>query len=185
VAVLTVYGAEWCEDTQRALRYLRRLGVEHEYFDVDEDPAAMNRARSLNHGRRRTPIIQVRGEVLVEPGNSLLTHALVRNGLIDTRQAQSRIHRRNIGDLERGIRIGGGVALTALALKAPRFWRMPLLVLGVAETLTGAVGWCPVYHGLGVTSIGGPLDHPVEADRDTWLARQPALTAGAAEGTEG
>jgi mycoredoxin len=185
--VLTVYGAEWCEDTQRALRYLRRLGVQHEYFDVDGDPAASNRAKSLNHGRRRTPIIQVQGEVLVEPGNALLTQALVRNGLIDTQRAQSLIHRHNVGDLERGIRIGGGVALTALALKAPRFWRIPLLALGIAETLTGAIGWSPAYHALGVTSIGGPLDHPVEADRDTWLARQDALSPvvmQAGEGTE-
>ncbi|MGE5359098.1 MAG: YgaP-like transmembrane domain [Bacteroidales bacterium] len=176
--MVTVYGTDWCEDTQRSLRYLRRLAVEHEYFDVDEDPAALTRAKALNHGRRRTPIVQVQGEVLVEPGNATLTQALLRNGMLDTRQVQARMHRRNVGDLERGIRIGGGVALAALSLKTPRGWRIPVLALGVAETLTGVFGWCPVYSTLGVTSIGGPLDHPMEADRATWLTEQVALASG-------
>lgn len=185
--MLTVYGAEWCEDTQRARRYLRRLRVEHEYFDVDEDPAALNRAKALNHGRRRTPIIQVHGEVLVEPPNAALAEALVRNGLLDPTQAQSRLHRHNIGDLERGIRIGAGVATSVLALKTPKVWRIPLLAIGLIETLTGAVGWCPIYAATRTTSIGGPLDHPMEADRDTWLAGQDALVgrpAGPAQGAE-
>jgi glutaredoxin len=179
-----VYGADWCEDTQRSLRYLRRLDVEHEFFDVDEDPAALNRAKALNHGRRRTPIVQVEGEVLVEPGNAALAQALLRNGMLDSGQVRARMHRRNVGDLERGIRIGGGVALAALSLKAPRGWRIPLIALGISETLSGAFGWCPVFAALGVTSIGGPLDHPMEADRETWLTEQAALAPARPQGTE-
>jgi glutaredoxin len=181
--VVTIYGAEWCEDTQRALRYLRRLGAKHEYFDVDEDPAALNRAKALNHGRRRTPVVQVQDEVLVEPSNPTLAEALIRNGLLEPQQVHSRMQRRNVGDLERGIRIGGGVALAVLSLKAPKFSRVPLLALGVAETLSGVFGWCPLFAALGLTSIGGPLDHPSEADRETWLAQERVLTAaGGAEG---
>jgi glutaredoxin len=183
--VLTVYGAEWCEDTQRALRYLRRLGVGHQYFDVDEDVAALSRAKALNHGRRRTPIVQVHGEVLVEPPNAVLTEALVRNGLLDPEQAHARIRRHNVGDVERGIRIGGGVALAALSFKTSRRWRIGLLALGVAETLTGVFGWCPVYAATGMTSIGGPLDHPMEADRETWLAREGDLTTRPVELPDG
>jgi hypothetical protein len=130
----------------------------------------------------------VQGEVLVEPGNRTLTEALVRNGLLDREQARARIHRHNIGDLERGIRLGAGVALATLAVKAPRAWRLPMLAIGACETLTGIFAWCPVYSALHVTSIGGPLDHPVEADRGGWLAREAALTSaptiGAAEAEE-
>ncbi len=175
--MLTVYGAEWCEDTQRCLRYLRRLGVPHEYLDVDADPLALGRAKALNHGRRRTPVIQVQGEVLVEPGNRTLSEALVRNGLLDRQEASERIRRHNIGDLERGIRLGAGVALAGLAIRAPRAWRLPMLAIGAFETLTGIFAWCPVYAALGLTSIGGPLDHPVEADRGNWLAREATLTS--------
>lgn len=180
--MVTVYGADWCEDTQRALRYLRRLKVEHEYFDVDDDPAALNRAKALNHGRRRTPIVQMQGEVLVEPANAALSEALVRNGLLDPLQADARFRRHNVGDVERGIRIGAGVAITALALtKAPRPWGLALAAFGLFETASGMFGWCPVYSALGVTSIGGPLDHPVEADRETWLAPARELTTGPSE----
>jgi glutaredoxin len=168
---LTVFGADWCEDTQRSLRYLRRLNVEHEYRNVDEDAAALEEARALNHGKRRTPVLRVQGEVLIEPPNAVLSEALVRNGLIDRRDVDARLRRRNIGDLERGIRIGGGVGLALLSLKVPRGWKIPLVALGAWEVFTGIAGWCPVYRACGVTSLGGPLDHPIEADRDTWLTR--------------
>ena len=35
--MITVYGGDWCEDTRRSLRHLRRLGVPHQYLNVDED----------------------------------------------------------------------------------------------------------------------------------------------------
>lgn len=31
---ITVFGADWCEDTRRSLRHLRRLGVPHQYLNV-------------------------------------------------------------------------------------------------------------------------------------------------------
>ena len=175
--VLTVYGAQWCEDTQRSLRYLRRIGVAHVYRDVDTDPGSLDEAQALNHGTRRTPIVQVRGEVLVEPGNRTLTEALLRNGLIERQAATSRIGGQNIGDLERGIRIGAGVGLALVAFRAPKLLKIPLAMLGGWEVLTGVLGWCPVYSACGVTSLGGPLDHPIEADRERWLARQGDMTA--------
>jgi glutaredoxin len=169
--VLTVYGAEWCEDTQRSLRYLRRIGVACVYRDVDADAAALDEVKALNHGKRRTPVVRVHDEVLVEPGNRALAEALVRNGIIDRQDASERMRRQNVGDLERGIRIGAGAGLALLAFKAPKLLRIPLAVLGGWEMLTGVVGWCPVYSAVGVTSLGGPLDHPIEADRESWLAR--------------
>ena len=55
--MITVYGADWCEDTRRALRQLRRLGIAHQYLNIDEDLDALERAKALNHGRRRTPVM--------------------------------------------------------------------------------------------------------------------------------
>lgn len=179
--MLTVYGANWCEDTNRSLRWLRRLNVEHSYRDVDADKAALDEAMAFNHGKRRTPVVQVHGEVLIEPGIRALTEALVRNGLIERQDARDRLRRRNIGDLERGLRIGAGGGLALLALKAPKALKIPLVVFGAWEVLTGVTGWCPVYNACGVTSLGGPLDHPIEADRDTWLA--PAHHTIGAEST--
>jgi len=57
--VITVYGADWCEDTQRSLRHLRRLGVPHHYLNIDEDLDALERAKALNGGKRRTPTIDL------------------------------------------------------------------------------------------------------------------------------
>ena len=45
--MITVYGADWCEDTQRSLRHLRRLSVPHQYINIDEDLDALDRAKSL------------------------------------------------------------------------------------------------------------------------------------------
>ena len=54
--MITLYGADWCEDTRRSLRHLRRLGVAHEYVNIDEDLEALHRAKALNDGVRRTPV---------------------------------------------------------------------------------------------------------------------------------
>ena len=168
--MLTVYGADWCEDTQRALRHLRRLGIRCVYLNVDTDPAALQRARELNHGRRRTPVIRFDdGETLVEPSNKTLTESVRRKDFVDRVEVSGRMRLQNVGDLERGLRIGGGVALAALALKAPKAWKAPLVILGAWEVVSGLIGWSPVYSALGVTSMSGPLDHPMEADRDAWL----------------
>lgn len=168
--MLTIYGADWCEDTQRSLRWLRRLNVHHHYRNVDADPAALDEAKALNHGKRRTPIVQIQGEVLVEPATRALTDALVRNGLIARQDAHDCVRRRNIGDLERGLRIGAGAGLALLGVKAPKALKIPLLALGAWEVITGVTGWCPAFNACGVTSLGGPLDHPMESDRNTWLA---------------
>ena len=71
--MITVYGADWCEDTRRSLRHLRRLGVPHRFQNVDEDLDALHRATSLNGGVRRTPTIDLGlgGGPLVEPNNSV------------------------------------------------------------------------------------------------------------------
>lgn len=169
--MITVYGADWCEDTRRSLRHLRRLGVSHRYFNIDENLDALDRAKALNHGERRTPIIDlgVGGDALVEPDNDELTGALVELEMLTRESARERLAVQNVGDVERVLRTGAGLAIVALAGTAPRQARTVMQFAGAVVALSGISGWCPVYHYAGVTSLDGPADRPNEAVRRSWL----------------
>ena len=170
--MITVYGADWCEDTQRSLRHLRRLAIAHDYINIDEDSDALERARALNGGMRRTPTIDlsVGGPGLVEPDNDTLSAALVEIQMLTQEDLHDRLAVQNVGDTERALRTGVGAALFLLAGSAPRAVRWPVRIAGVAVAATGLTGWCPVYQRLGVSSLNGPADRFQEAERDTWLA---------------
>ena len=173
--MITVYGADWCEDTRRSRRLLRRLGVAHRYVNIDEDLDALERAKALNADQRRTPVIDlgVSGPALVEPDNDTLTGALIELGMLSQVDAQDRLGVQNIGDLERVLRAGAGAALILAGQAAPRAARWPLRLAGSALALSGLAGWCPVYHATGRTSIDGPGDRPNESNRTAWLTPTP------------
>jgi glutaredoxin len=175
--MLTVYGADWCEDTQRSLRHLRRLSVRHRYINIDEDLDALERAKSLNGGRRRTPVIDLAmsGPALVEPDNDTLTGALVEIRMLTADDAAERMSVQNVGDFERLGRLLAGIGLAAAAVGVPRSARGPLALVGGLFAATGVSGWCPVYHATGMSSLGGPGDRPDEATRRAWLARREPL----------
>jgi glutaredoxin len=187
LSVITVYGADWCEDTQRSLRQLRRLGVPHQYVNIDEDLDALDRAKSLNGGQRRTPTIDLGfgGAPLVEPDNDALTAALVEREMLTDEDAADRLAVQNVGDFERVLRTGVGGALLLAARITPRA-RWPFAVLGTLVAASGLTGWCPVYHTARVTSLDGPGDRPEETMRDTWLAprRGAPVEIGAAPSPE-
>lgn len=172
--MITIYGADWCEDTRRSLRHLRRLGVPHRYVNIDEDMDGLERAKALNDGNRRTPTIDldVGGSALVEPENDTLTGALVELEMLTQDDVRERLAIQNVGDTERVLRAGAGAALLLAAQAAPRAARWPLRAAAGIAIVTGLSGWCPAYHASGVTSLGGPGDHPDEAERATWLVRQ-------------
>jgi glutaredoxin len=178
--MLTVYGADWCEDTRRSLRHLRRLGVPHEYVNIDEDSEGLAIAKSLNNGERRMPTIDLGagGNALVEPTNDTLSGALVELEMLTQEDLHERLAMQNVGDSERVIRSGVGTALILGASCGPRASRWPLRVAGAVALLTGISGWCPLYHAAGVTSLEGPGDRPDEAQRSTWLAPAVARQAG-------
>ena len=169
--MITVYGADWCEDTRRTLRQLRRLGVRHHYRNVDDDLEALRSATALNGGQRRTPTVDlgVGGPPLVEPGNDTLTEALVELEMLTLEEARERMQVQNVGDLERVVRAGAGAALVLAGSLAPRVMRWPLRIAGAALALSGISGWCPGYQRAGVTSLEGPGDRPGEAHRGAWL----------------
>jgi mycoredoxin len=174
--MIIVYGADWCEDSRRSLRHLRRLGVPHRYLNIDEDLDALVRAKALNDGQRRTPTIDLGmgGPALVEPDNDTLTGALVEIEMLSQHDAHERLGVQNVGDLERVLRTTAGAAVMLAGAVAPRGARWPFRAVGAAIVLTGLAGWCPVYRYARVTSIGGPGDRPDEAHRRTWLGLQPA-----------
>ena len=174
--MITVYGADWCEDTRRSLRHLRRMAVRHRYINIDEDLDGLERAMALNGGKRRTPVIDLglQGPALVEPDNDTLTAALVEVDMLTQEDVQARMGAQNVGDVERVARTLAGVALMAGAAAAPRAVRAAVGAAGAVVALTGVAGWCPVYHSTGVTSLGGPGDRPDEAARTDWLTpREP------------
>ncbi len=168
--MVTVYGADWCEDPQRSLRHLRRLGVENTYVNIDRDPAALEHVKLLNAGTRRTPTIDIDGTTLVEPTNHELTVVLEQHGILDEAEAELRLRARNVGDLERGLRVVGGAVAVASALRIKGPWKWPVVAWGAFEMVSGAAGYCPVYSAAGRSSLGGPGDHPREAERSAWLA---------------
>ena len=183
--MITVYGADWCEDTRRSLRLLRRLHVVHRYVNIDEDLDALERAKALNGGQRRTPTIDMGlgGEALVEPDNEMLSAALVEREMLTREEARDRLALQNVGDVERVARTTAGMALLAGAGTAPRRMQWPLRILALATAATGITGWCPAYFAAGVTSLGGPGDRPDEAQRREWIV-QRARFAGHPEPAE-
>jgi glutaredoxin len=178
--MIIVYGADWCEDTRRSLRHLRRLGVPHQYVNIDEDLEALHRAMALNGGIRRTPTIDVGlgGRPLVEPDNDSLTGALVEIQMLSQDDAFGLLEVQNVGDLERVLRGAAGASLWVAGSLAPRSVRWPLRLAGTAFVLSGAIGWCPVYRGIGTSSIDGPGDRPGEANRAAWLTSRPRARSG-------
>jgi glutaredoxin len=177
--MIIVYGADWCEDTRRSRRHLRRLSIPHRYLNVDEDLDALDRARSLNGGVRRTPTIDIGtgAEALVEPDNDTLTLALIEADFLSAPDAAERLSVQNVGDLERAGRTFAGLALIGAGSLAPRILRWPLRLAGAAVALTGVTGWCPAYTAAGVSSLGGPGDRPEESARTAWLAAVPESQA--------
>jgi len=166
---VTVYGADWCEDTHRSRRLLRRLGVAHRYRNVDDDLDALDRATELGQGVRRTPVIEIDGAALVEPSNELLMSSLVGRSVLTADEAADRQSVQNVGDMERLLRLGAGLMLYAAGRRSPLYVRGPLGLLGAGLMLTGVAGWCPVYNSRHVSSLGGPGDRPGEAERTAWL----------------
>ncbi|HUF27002.1 MAG TPA: DUF2892 domain-containing protein [Gemmatimonadaceae bacterium] len=59
--------------------------------------------------------------------------------------------KRNIGRIDRGIRIVLGIALLSLVFVGPQTWWG---LLGLVPLVTAMVGFCPLYAVLGISSLG-------------------------------
>lgn len=74
---ITVYGALWCPDCRRTLKFLEERRVSFDWIDVVEHPEEMAVVRQRNAGMESIPtIIFGDGSFLVEPSNEALARKL-------------------------------------------------------------------------------------------------------------
>ena len=77
---ITVYGADWCGDTRRALRQLDASGVTYNYINVDDDQDGERKVIEYSKGKRRIPLVEIASDdgrkSLCVPSDSELKSAL-------------------------------------------------------------------------------------------------------------
>ena len=76
MTMIKVYGADWCGDTKRTLKYLDNLNINYEYIDVEKDVSASEWIKSQNEGKERKPTLLVGSRVLSVPSEDELKAAL-------------------------------------------------------------------------------------------------------------
>ena len=57
--------------------------------------------------------------------------------------------KKNVGSIERVIRVIAGIAILSLAFVGPK---SPWAYLGIIPLATGLIGWCPPYALLGIST---------------------------------
>lgn len=55
-STITMFGAEWCGDCRRTKKQLDELGIEYDYVDLEDEPAAAEVARDIS-GRTNIPVV--------------------------------------------------------------------------------------------------------------------------------
>lgn len=74
---IKVYGTNWCGDTRRARKIFQDEGVEYDWIDISDDPAAAAYVERVNKGNRSVPtIVFPDGQILVEPASADLMRML-------------------------------------------------------------------------------------------------------------
>lgn len=76
-----VYGAEWCAFCHEAMRYLDKLGVKHEYRNVEEDPKYGIEAVEKSH-QYGIPVLDIDGTIVIGFDRPRIDEALNKAGLI-------------------------------------------------------------------------------------------------------
>ena len=77
-----VYGADWCEDTQRTRQYLDSQGIAYEYVNLDQDTNASEWVKRQNDGKERKPTVKIGEQILSVPSDQELENALRQQGLL-------------------------------------------------------------------------------------------------------
>ncbi|GAC1646458.1 MAG: hypothetical protein NVS9B15_04520 [Acidobacteriaceae bacterium] len=78
---IVVYGADWCGDTQLALRHLRSKATPFEYVNIDEDSEAAAKVIEWNQGKRKIPVLTIGGKTLLSPSSTDIDRAIADGGL--------------------------------------------------------------------------------------------------------
>lgn len=79
---VVVYGTRWCAATQYVRRFLDRNNVSHTFRDLDRDSEAAEQVRWWTGGYLSHPVVQIGGEILVEPLSNEILATLQQKGLI-------------------------------------------------------------------------------------------------------
>ena len=79
---IKVFGTDWCEDTQRSREQLDELKLSYEYSNMERDPAAQTWVKEQNGGKQKTPTINVKGKIVIEPSNEELEETLRECGIL-------------------------------------------------------------------------------------------------------
>jgi mycoredoxin len=74
--MIKVYGADWCGDTKRILKYLDSLNINYNYIDVEKDESASEWVKSQNGGKERKPTLLIGSQVLSVPSEGEVKAAL-------------------------------------------------------------------------------------------------------------
>jgi mycoredoxin len=80
--MIKVYGADWCGDTKKTLKYLDSLGVNYQYINVEEDETASRWVKNQNDGKERKPTISIGEKILSVPTENQLNSELRQAGFI-------------------------------------------------------------------------------------------------------
>ena len=56
--------------------------------------------------------------------------------------------KRNVGSMDRGIRVIAGLAIVAAGVYFKSWWGL----VGLVPLLTATLGWCPLYQPLGLST---------------------------------
>ena len=67
MAILELYGTKSCQYTQEMREWLEWKGTEFVEYDVEVDPAARERMRSIVDGQRTVPVL-VDGDKVIQIG---------------------------------------------------------------------------------------------------------------------
>ncbi len=78
----TVYGADWCHDTQLTLRRLEALAVPHTYINIEDHPKAEEWVKAQNDGKARKPTVKLGRQILAVPSDPELDAALLQRRLV-------------------------------------------------------------------------------------------------------
>ncbi len=79
---IVMYCARWCKDCKKAKAWLDERGLSYAEVDVDYNMAARNRVRKWANGFLVTPVIDIRGTIVLDFDAPKLEEALRKHGLL-------------------------------------------------------------------------------------------------------
>lgn len=74
---VTMYGAAWCADCNRAKFFFKQYNIDYDYIDIDTVPGAADKTKEIS-GLSHIPVIVLPdSSFLVEPSNAELREKFV------------------------------------------------------------------------------------------------------------